>query len=467
MFFAGVHDFGAVWASVRNRARSIGALTGDVVGQRARSLFMIVIFLLLLMVNAVFAVVMADAFMITPAAVIPAWTAIVIAVVLGVLFYRLHVQLLWPTVIGVIVLYAVIYLGKLVPVVLPATVLGMPAGTQWILILFLYATIASLLPVWLLLQPRDYINGIQLLIGLALLYGAFALANPTFVAPAFNSNVPAGTPPLVPLLFVTVACGAISGFHGLVGSGTTSKQLDKEPDARFVGYLGSLGEGALALVAIMAVSAGFPSRAEWDAMYTAFGEGGMAAFVQGGASITAAGTGLPSDFGAVMLTVMAVLFAGTTMDSSVRLQRYIIQEWGLIYGIRALQNSYLATLLAVAACLILAFGAGGGEGTGGMILWPLFGTTNQLLAGLTLLVISIMLVKLGRPSRYTMIPMVFVTTMAFLSALYQLRDLYSSERYGLVVIDLMIIVAAIFIMLEAVSALTGARRAAAVPGARG
>ena len=224
------------------------------------------------------------------------------------------------------------------------------------------------------------------------------------------------------------------------------------------GYLGSTGEGALALVAIIAVSAGFASRAEWDAVYSAFGNGGMTAFVQGGATIVAAGSPLSENFAAILLTVMAVLFAGTTMDVGVRLQRYMIQEWGVIYKIPALQNGYVATFLAVAACLILAFGAGGTDGTGGMIIWPLFGTTNQLLAGLTLLVISIILVKLGRPSVYTMTPMIFVTGMAFLSALYQLWDLYTTQRYFLVIIDLLIIVAAVFVMLEAASAFMRERR---------
>jgi carbon starvation protein len=461
IFFAGVHDFGAIWASVRNKARSVGALTGDVVGLRARNLFMIVIFLLLLMVNAVFAVAIAQAFLETPSSVIPTWSAIAVALVIGVLIYRLHTPILWPTIIGTIILYAVIWLGEAVPVELPAQFLGFGASAQWIVILFVYAMIASLLPVWLLLQPRDYINGIQLFVGLGLLYVAVAIANPTVVVPALNPNVPAGAPPIIPLLFVTVACGAVSGFHGLVGSGTTSKQLNKETDARFVGYLGSVGEGSLALVSIIAASAGFASRADWEAMYTSFGSGGITAFVQGGARIVSNGLGLSPEFGQTLLTVMAVLFAGTTMDAGVRLQRYIVQEWGVIYNVPVLRNGYAATLLAVAACLVLAFGAGGAQGTGGMIIWPLFGTTNQLLAGLTLLVISVMLVKLGRPAIYTMVPMIFVTIMAFLSALYQLWGLYSSGNYLLVFIDVLIIIAAVFVILESSSAFMRERRAAA------
>ena len=172
IFFAGVHDFGAIWASVRNQGRSVGSLTGDVVSLRARTLFMIVIFFLLMMVNAVFAVAISNAFVATPSSVIPAWSAIVVAVAIGVLIYRMGVPILWPTVVGTIILYAVIYLGEAVPVELPQSFMGLGAAPQWIIILFIYATIASLLPVWLLLQPRDYINGIQLFIGLALLFGA-------------------------------------------------------------------------------------------------------------------------------------------------------------------------------------------------------------------------------------------------------------------------------------------------------
>jgi carbon starvation protein len=461
MFFAGVHDFGAVWASIRNRAKSVGSLSGDVVSPRARTLFMVVVFFLLMMVNAVFGVAIADAFQETPSSVIPAWTAVFVAIGIGILIYRMHVPILWPTVAGTVILYAVIYLGEAVPISL-SPALGLPVGAQWILLLFLYAGIASLLPVWLLLQPRDYINGIQLFVGLGLLYGAVLIANPTIVAPAINPNLPASAPPLFPLLFVTIACGAISGFHGLVGSGTTSKQLDKETDARFVGYLGSSGEGSLALVAIVAATAGFATLGDWEAMYSEFGNGGMAAFVQGGARIVSAGVGISTQFAATLLTVMAVLFAGTTMDAGVRLQRYIVQEWGSIYGIPILQNGYVATGAAVAACLLLAFGAGGPSGEGGMLIWPLFGTTNQLLAGLTLLVISVILVKLGRPVRYTLVPMVFITTMALAAALYQLGNLYRAGGifYPLLWIDVMIVLLAIFTMLEAGSAFMREKRAA-------
>jgi carbon starvation protein len=241
IFFAGVHDAGALWASVRNRGMSIGALTESVVGARARSVFMIVIFLLLLMVNAVFAIIIAQLFVDVSSSVIPAWFVIGVAVVIGWLLYRRGVGLLWPSIIALVLLYAAMFMGDAVPVSLPDQVLGLGPPAQWVILLFVYAAVASLLPVWVLLRPRDYINGLQLFVGLGIFYVAVLLASPAIVAPPLNTGLPADVPPLVPLLFVTIACGAISGFHGLVASGTTSKQLNNERDVRLVGYLGSVG----------------------------------------------------------------------------------------------------------------------------------------------------------------------------------------------------------------------------------
>ena len=460
IFFAGVHDSGAIWASVRNRAKSVGSLTGEVVGGRARSVFMIVIFLVLLMVNAVFGVVIAKLLINNPGAVVPVWGAIAVALVIGQLIYRRKIGLGLVSVVGVAALYALIYIGPSVPVTLPESTAGLSPNALWILILFGYAAIASLLPVWVLLQPRDYINGLQLFVGLILLYGAVIIASPTVVAPMINFGVPEGTPSMLPLLFVTIACGAISGFHGLVASGTTSKQLDKETDARFVGYFGAVGEGALALAAIIAATAGFASLADWQAVYTSFGQGSLTAFVDGGAFILAAGTGMEVTVAATLLTVMAALFAGTTMDTGLRLQRYIFQEWGEIYNIGWMRKALPATLLSVASCLILAFGAGGADGSGGLLIWPLFGTTNQLLAGLTLLVITVMLVRRGRPTFYTLGPLVFLLVMTLAALLMQLRDFFQKENWFLLGLDLVVLVAAVLVTLECVAALRRAKGAA-------
>ena len=458
IFFAGVHDAGAIWASNRNKARSIGALTGDVVGKRSQSLFMIVIFLVLLMVNAVFATAISGLLNNFPSSVVPVWGAIFVALIIGQVIFRKWMNLGTVSILGVIALYALIFAGPALPIELPESFLGVSDNAQWILILFFYAAIASLLPVWMLLQPRDYINGLQLFIGLILVYGAVLISGPELVAPAFNTNTPEGTPSLVPLLFVTIACGAISGFHGLVASGTTSKQLDKETDARFVGYFGAIGEGSLSLATIIAVTAGFATLADWQAVYHSFGQGGVSAFVQGGANILQNGIGLNVDIAETLLTVMAVLFAGTTMDTGLRLQRYIFQEWGNIYNISWMEKAAPATLLAVASCLILAFGAGGADGSGGLLIWPLFGTTNQLLAGLTLLVITTMLVKLGRPMYVTLLPLIFLLVMTIYALLIQLMSFYQKSDWFLFSLDLVVLIAAIWIALEASSTLTRLRR---------
>lgn len=459
IFFAGVHDMGAIWASVRNRAKSVGALTGDVVGKRARLLFMVVIFLVLLMVNGVFGVVIARLLINNPGAVVPVWGAIAVALVIGQAIYRFKWNLPLVSLVGVIALYTLIYIGPSVPLTMPESFMGLSASANWILLLFAYAAVASLLPVWVLLQPRDYINGLQLFVGLLLLYAAILLGNPQVVAPMINGNLPEGTPSLLPLLFVTIACGAISGFHGLVASGTTSKQLNKETDARFVGYFGAVGEGALALAAILAATAGFASLADWEAVYSSFGQGGIVAFVQGGAAILENGTGISAEVSATMLTVMAALFAGTTMDTGLRLQRYIFQEWGEIYDIKWMNKALPATVLSVGSCLILAFGAGGADGSGGLLIWPLFGTTNQLLAGLTLLIIAVMLVRRRTPSIYIVLPLVFILIMGLYALLIQLRGFYEKQDWFLFGLDLVVLVAAILVTLECVSALRREKKA--------
>ena len=449
IFFAGIHDMGALWASARHKGKSMGALSEGVIGKRTRALFMIVVFLVLLMVNAVFGVVIANSFVSQPNAVFPAWMAIVVALVIGQLIKR-QFSLIPLCIIGIIVLYASVYAGSYLPISLPETIMGLSDKASWIIILFVYAMIASLLPVWMLLQPRDFINGMQLIVGLFLLYGAVFFSLPDITAPAFNTATAVDTPSIIPLLFVTIACGAVSGFHGIVSSGTSSKQLDKETDARFVGYLGAVGEGSLALITIVAVSgvALAASPQEWHEVYSHLGAGSVSAFITGGANLIEQGWGLSVSFSSTILAVMVVLFAGTTMDSGVRLQRYIIQEWGEIYQIPALKNGLVATLVAVGTCLLLAFGAGGSSGSGGMIIWPLFGSTNQILASMTLLVISVMLIKLKRPAIYTLVPMMFVIVMAFLAGVIKLKEYYLAGNYLLVGLDAIVLVVSVLVMLE-------------------
>ena len=455
IFMAGMHDMGALWASVRNKGKSMGALSERYIGARGANLFLVVIFLLLLMVNAAFAVVIANLLISTPTAVIPTWGAIVVALLIGQAIYRFKWNLAVVSVVGVVALYTLILIGDSVPLSLPETVMGMPDNAVWIILLFVYAGIASILPVWLLLQPRDYINGLQLFIGLGLLYGSVLLAGRDMVAPAFNTNVPEGTPSLVPLLFVTIACGAISGFHGMVSSGTSSKQLDKETDARFVGYFGAVGEGLLALGAIIATTAGYRTLADWEAVYSAFNEGGVTAFVQGGGSIMNAGLGLPTSLSATVLATMAVLFAATTMDTGVRLQRFVIQEAGDVMGMSLGKGA--ATIVAVVVALGLTFGAGL-DGSGGLLIWPLFGTTNQLLAGLTLGILAVMLMRKKRNPLPIVLPMVFVLAMTVYALLVQLGTFYRDGNWLLLILDIIITIAAIWVIIESVGAMNRARQ---------
>nr|WP_241879599.1 carbon starvation CstA family protein [Psychrobacter sp. PraFG1]UNK06423.1 hypothetical protein MN210_07955 [Psychrobacter sp. PraFG1] len=303
------------------------------------------------------------------------------------------------------------------------------------------------------MQPRDYINGLQLFVGLILLFGAILIATPDIVAPAINHNLPVSTPSIMPLLFVTVACGAISGFHGLVSTGTTSKQIDKEEDTRFVGYFGAVGEGLLALGAILATTAGFASLAEWEGIYQKFGDGSIGAFIDGGATILNNGMGIEIVLSQTILTVMAALFAGTTMDTGVRLQRYIFQEFGEVYNLPALKKGVVATLLAVGTCLLIAFGAGGIDGSGGMIIWPLFGTTNQLMAALTLMIVTVILLRKGKTVWYTLAPLSFLLIMAVFALILQLKTFYTDGNWLLIVMDIIILIATIMVTFESFSVL--------------
>ena len=459
VFFAGMHDLGALWASQRHRGQSIGTLSGRYIGARGRNLFLVVIFLLLLMVNTAFAVVISNLLISTPTAVIPTWGAILVALLIGQAIYRFNWNLPLVSIVGVAALYGLMILGDQFPVSLPETMLGIPDRGWWIIFLFTYAFIASLLPVWVLLQPRDYINGLQLFVGLIILYGSFFIVRPEVVAPSLRDAVPSGTPGIFPLLFVTIACGAISGFHGVVASGTSSKQLDKETDARFVGYFGAVGEGLLALGTIVATTAGFKSLATWEEIYNEWNAGGVDAFIQGGGDLMNEGLGIPTSLSATILATMAVLFAATTMDSGIRLQRLVVAEMAELAGVKL--SGAVATIIAVGCALGLTFSMGL-DGSGGMLIWPLFGTTNQLMAGLTLSVVVIILTQLRRPTWPVLIPLVFVTAMSLWAAVLQLGTFLEAGNWLLLVLDVIIICCAIWVIVEAFTAISRARKEPAV-----
>ena len=490
IFAGAVHDFGTLWISTRHKANSIGTLAGQIVGDRGRVLFMLVIFFLLLLVNAVFAVVISNLFIGNPGAVLPVWGSLVVAITVGFLIYRSGAGLLLPSLGALAVLYFLIWVGQSVPLELPdffgfdptpaqieaaggdqaaaaaaATTDGVRAG--WVIVLFIYAFFASVLPVWLLLQPRDYVNSHQLFVALGIIGLGIIFTNAPVVAPAINTDLPPDTPNWFPLLFVTIACGAISGFHGLVSSGTSSKQLDKETDARYVGYGGAVGEGSLALTAILATTAGFAVVVGVDGWHDHYGSfasasaGATQAFVQG-VGFLAQGIGIPQGLAVTFAAVVVISFAATTMDTGVRLQRYIISELGAEYGVKLAQNRWIATTLAVSSCALLALGVD--RGAGGMRLWPLFGTTNQLTGAMSLLVISLFLFSLKRRIWVTVMPLAFLLVMTTWAMVINMIGYWTSETWLLFGVGGAIFVLVLWLVFEALAAIRLAI-AASGPGA--
>ncbi|WP_019414029.1 carbon starvation protein A [Paenisporosarcina sp. TG20] len=474
VFAAGVHDFGTLVISVRNKGQSIGTLANKLIGQRAKILFLFIILILVLMVNAVFAWVIAKLFISFPASVLPVFIQIPLALWIGHAVYKKNAKMLVPSVIALGVMYFVaimsaqygflqIDLVRYMGGEAGAGLFGLGAVSTaffiWIIVLMVYVYIASTLPVWKLLQPRDFINSHQLIVGLGILYLGLLLTNPTITAPITNPG--ADDVSWFPLLFITIACGAISGFHGLVSSGTSSKQLNKETDARFVGYLGAVGEGVLALIAIIAVITLFPSKEEFLATYSSFGAAsasGLGSFIQGGSQL-ATGLGIPANIAATIVSIIVVSFAATTLDTSVRLMRYIIAELGVEYNVPVIAKTHVATTIAVvsSAALVLIPEGPNGFGSGGYLLWPLFGTANQLLAGISLLLISIWLKRLGRNYLVTFIPMVFLLCMTLWAMVQQVVFQWSwwgsNSNSLLFVFGAIIMGFAIWIILTAISAL--------------
>jgi len=413
IFMGAVHDFGTLVVSMRNEGRSISEAAAKYINARVRFIFFGIVFLSLLLVIAVFGVVIASVFTEFPSSVIAVWLQIPIAVGLGFAVYKRNANVLLATAVAVAGMYLCIAIGSWLPVKL-GSAFGISSTGLWVIILLIYAWVASTLPVTTLLQPRDYINAWQLFIAMALLAGGVILASVSgklpLVAPAINTSVPPNTPPIWPFMFVIIACGAVSGFHSLVASGTTAKQVAKEPDSLFVGYGSMLLEGALAVLVIICVGAGLgmalklgdgtilTGQAAWQHQYgTWIGAKGLSdkiAPVVTGAANMMGTLGLPQIVGITLMGVFIASFAGTTLDTSVRIQRYVVSELANDLKIPYLGNRWVATSFAVVTAAGLAF-ATGADGKGAMILWPLFGSANQLLASLALLVITLYLKRKG------------------------------------------------------------------------
>lgn len=447
IFIGAVHDFAALVLSMRARGMSVGKVAEDVIGARAKSLFHVIIFFLIALGMGVFVHVIALLFSpaFHPRAVLPTGGLMLIAVVVGLLVYRRGAAL-GP-------LSGAAFLAVIALIVL-ATRVGAPQldAPQWKWILLSYAFVASVLPVWLLLQPRDYVNSMLLYLGLALSYVGFFVLRPQFAAPAIAPH-PEGAPSIFPFVFVVIACGAVSGFHALVSSGTTAKQIDNERDAPLIGYGSMLGESALGLLAVLACTAGFSNRLAWDSHYADWSSAGqlgdrIGAFITGTARFVAS-LGVPVELGELFIALVVVSFALTSLDSATRLLRFNLAEVGEAPGLGILRNRYVGSFAACAAIAFFAFYEIDGRAAG-LALWQLFGTTNQVLGGLTLLCVTVYLVQRGRNFWVTLLPMIFLLSTTLVAMIAKVRDFQRIGNVALLVVGSILILLAVWLILEAV-----------------
>jgi len=454
IFMGAVHDVSAMVISARNDGKTIGDLSGDLINPSTRYAFQVIIQFLLWIVIGIFAMIMGVLFTMYPQAVFPVWIEIPIAMALGWRIRRGGNDL-WLSLAALVLLYLAIFIGVSFPITLPP-LMGSPVVT-WTLILFAYAFIASTLPVDLLLQPRDYINSHQLLLAMALLVVGLFVAHPPVTAPAINpaALVP-GTdiPPLFPLLFITIACGAISGFHSLASSGTSVRQVDREVDILPIAYGGMLIEGVLATIALLAIAGGLGMGLEkggqlftgveafnhpYASWASAQGLGAkIEAFVVGSANLMAS-FGISKELGKAIMAVFIVSFAGTTLDSATRIQRLSLQELckdrnGVV--MRPVNNRYVATFIVLVLAASLTFLKPGAKGA--LILWPLFGALNQLLAALGLTIATVYLARKGKNVLVTFLPMAFMLLMTVWAMIGNLKKFLATGETPLVILSLII-----------------------------
>lgn len=448
VFIGTVHDFGALVMSVKEKGKSIADISSRIINGRVRVLFLIFIVLLVWLVLAVFAMAIADLFVAIPTSVIPINIEIIIAIGVGWLIYKKGVDALLPSLIALGLLYFFVWIGTKTPISFETMGLTQAQSTNvWVILMFLYSGIASLLPVWILLQPRDYINSHQLIVGLGLIYLGIFIAQPIIDAPMLRLS--SDGPSLFPLLFVTIACGAISGFHGLVSSGTSSKQLDKLTDARMVGYGGMIGEGTLALASTIAAVAGIalvsqcslPAMGQvadlnWAVYYDSWVHASgnkAAAFVLGGGALIES-IGISSVLARTLMAVLVISFAATTLDTATRIQRFILAELGDALDMTILKNRIVATFAAIIPAMLLVFTNVNDPATGvvkqtGWVLWPIFGASNQMLAALTLMVLTLYFWQRKKPILPLLIPMLFIMLITITSLFLKAVEFFETNSF--------------------------------------
>ena len=435
IFFGGVHDFGALFASVRNKGMSIGEIISANMSKRAKRLFIIFSYLTLILVVAAFASIVASTFgavydesgavdmakSATPASVaMISMLFIVIAIVFGFCVYRRNVPMGIASVVGVLAIAGIMAIGmNFHPIYL--------STKTWMWIVGLYIAISSVTPVWILLQPRDYLSSFLLYAMLGVAFFGVVAAHPTFDAsfPAFggfavdNGN---GVQYLFPVLFTTVACGAISGFHSLVSSGTTSKQLDKEKDARPIAYGGMLLECVLAVLTLCAIGYAY----KWNAANPDNALVGATAIFGGGIAHMIDGI-IPGSYQVLnsLLVLTYSAFCLTSLDTATRLARFMFQEFWLEPGQttkdvkegwkKVMVNPYFATILTVVLGILLGM-------TGYAKIWGLFGAANQLLAGIGLLAVATWLGNAGKNNKMFLFPMGFMVIVTICSLVLTVKN---------------------------------------------
>ena len=474
IFFGGVHDFGALFASVRNKGMSIGEIISANMSKRAKRLFIIFSYLTLILVVAAFASIVASTFgatfdesgavdMVkseTPASVaMISLLFIVIAIVFGFCVYRRNMPMGIASVVGVLAIVGIMAVGmNFHPIYL--------STKTWMWIVGLYIAIASVTPVWILLQPRDYLSSFLLYAMLAVAIFAVVVGHPTFDAsfPAFggftvdNGN---GTQYLFPVLFTTVACGAISGFHSLVSSGTTSKQLDKEKDAKPIAYGGMLLECVLAVLTLCAIGYAY----KWNAANPDNALVGATAIFGGGIAHMVDDV-IPGSYAILnsLLVLTYSAFCLTSLDTATRLARFMFQEFWLEPGQttkdvkegwkKVMVNPYFATILTVVLGILLGM-------TGYAKIWGLFGAANQLLAGIGLLAVATWLGNAGKNNKMFLIPMAFMIVVTISSLALTVKNqigIISAGGadwgpYAQTILGILLIVLAVVLVIEGVQTL--------------
>jgi carbon starvation protein len=441
IFIGGVHDFSALIASIRHKACSIAEIAKEYMSPLAYKLLLAFIWLSLIYVLIVFTDLTATTFVADGGVATSSIMFMVLALGFGIFVYRLKFSVLWSSLIFVPLVFIAVWLGQQIPIkpdMIPAFIGGNPAKT-WDLFLIAYCFVASITPVWILLQPRDYLSSFLLyasVVGafLGIIVGGF-LGKFSVEFPAFTGwSTPKGEY-LFPILFITVACGACSGFHSIVASGTSSKQIDKESNARLVGYGAMLIEGIVAVVAIITVAmvATLPNT-DPQQVYAI----GMGKFL----SIFHIPEKLGHSFGLLALST----FILTTLDTATRLGRYIFEEFFILKGPRWRYLSTVATLVLPSIFVLITLK----DNTGNTIpawkiIWPVFGATNQLLAGLVLLVIAVWLKKTGKKTGFVFAPMLFMNVMA-IWAIVLLLIQYKLSTIGVIAAVLLIL--AVILIIE-------------------